>query len=89
MVFKSCLVLMVAGLLFSLLKVRKHYLSALLTLEAMVITALVFSLFLASEGGSHSWILLLLLGVVVCGAGLGLAVLISYIKHSGNDLISG
>nr|BBA10463.1 NADH dehydrogenase subunit 4L [Zaptyx stimpsoni strictaluna] len=66
----------------------KHYLSALLSLEAMILVLLVFVLtinFMFIEGlGIYMFVLTL----SVCEAAVGLTLLISVVKFKSNDLIN-
>nr|BBA10256.1 NADH dehydrogenase subunit 4L [Megalophaedusa tosaensis] len=66
----------------------KMYLTALLVLEGLVLSALAVSIFIlaCSFGGLYIFITLLALGV--CEAGLGLSLLMSYMKITGGNYIN-
>nr|BBA10637.1 NADH dehydrogenase subunit 4L [Megalophaedusa bilabrata] len=74
-------------LFFLFFLTKKLYLSALLVLESMVLTALVFCIFILAASSMSLYIFILLLTMAVCEAGLGLSVLMSYIKITGGNYI--
>nr|BBA10382.1 NADH dehydrogenase subunit 4L [Zaptyx pattalus] len=85
--FKFSFILLVVLHLF-FMSTKKHLLAALLSLEAMVLILLIFSLsisFMILEGLN---LYLFILTLSVSEAALGLALLMSYVKLKGSDLIS-
>nr|BBA10613.1 NADH dehydrogenase subunit 4L [Megalophaedusa kyotoensis] len=68
--------------------VKNQFLSALLMLETLVLTSLIFLMFLLSVYSSDLWIFLLLLTFGVCEAGLGLGLLLTNLKVKGSDFIN-
>nr|BBA10478.1 NADH dehydrogenase subunit 4L [Megalophaedusa dalli] len=74
-------------LFFLFFATKKLYLTALLILKSMLLTALVLSIFILSISSSSLCIFILLLTLAVCEAGLGLSVLMSYIKITGGNYI--
>lgn len=76
-------------IVFLYLLQRTHLLIALLTVEAIVLTLLVFTLLsqaLCPQGNSFFLFLLLTLGA--CEARLGLAILVSLSRAFGSDLLT-
>nr|BBA10658.1 NADH dehydrogenase subunit 4L [Megalophaedusa sugimotonis misaki] len=64
------------------------YLNALLLLESVVLTSLVLSIFVIWVSVNNLYVFILLLSLGVCEAGLGLSLLMSYIKIMGNNCIN-
>nr|BBA10076.1 NADH dehydrogenase subunit 4L [Phaedusa kelantanensis] len=69
-------------------KVQYHYLSALLIIEAIMLTAIIFMVFLSHLMHGSLNMYLLILTFSVGEAAMGLALLMSTIKLSGQDFIS-
>nr|BBA10079.1 NADH dehydrogenase subunit 4L [Megalophaedusa kyotoensis] len=82
------LLLLMFFLFFCFFSVKNQYLSALLMLETLVLTSLIFIMFLMSSYSSDLWIFLLMLTFGVSEAGLGLALLLTNLKMSGSDYIN-
>nr|BBA10274.1 NADH dehydrogenase subunit 4L [Megalophaedusa bilabrata] len=74
-------------LFFLFFAVKKLYLTTLVVLESMVLTSLVLVVFILSISSSSLYIFIFLLVLAVCEAGLGLSVLMSYIKITGGNYI--
>nr|BBA10619.1 NADH dehydrogenase subunit 4L [Tyrannophaedusa iotaptyx] len=82
-----CLALLLV-LLFLIFFMTKHsFLSSLLVLESMVLTTMVILISLFWVVGINLFMFVLLLTLSVCEAGLGLSLLLSYIKTTGSDNI--
>nr|BBA10571.1 NADH dehydrogenase subunit 4L [Megalophaedusa puellaris] len=79
--------LLMVFLLLLFFSYQSVYLNALLVLESMVLSSLVLSLFLLSTSMNNLYIFMLLLTLGVCEAGLGLSLLMSYIKITGSSYI--
>nr|BBA10679.1 NADH dehydrogenase subunit 4L [Zaptyx exulans] len=73
---------------FYLYSTYSHYLSALLILESMVLILLIFVVTFSFSLLEGLMIYLFVLTLSVCEAALGLTLLISLVKLSGNDLIT-
>nr|BBA10697.1 NADH dehydrogenase subunit 4L [Phaedusa valida fasciata] len=74
-------------LLMFLLKTKVHFLRAFLILEAIMLTVLVVSILFLMRLQNEPFMFLLLLTFAVCEAGLGLSLLLTYIKATGSDMI--
>nr|BBA10106.1 NADH dehydrogenase subunit 4L [Megalophaedusa sugimotonis sugimotonis] len=79
--------LQMATLILLFFSSQSLYLNALLILESVVLSSLVLSLFILSASMGNLYIFMLLLTFGVCEAGLGLSLLMSYIKITGNNYI--
>nr|BBA10574.1 NADH dehydrogenase subunit 4L [Megalophaedusa hakonensis] len=88
MVIPIFLLTLLLLLFVSFISAKKQLLPALLLLEALVLNALLLSLFFLSKSESSLFIFILLLTLGVCEAGLALSLLLSYIKVSGSDYIN-
>nr|BBA10001.1 NADH dehydrogenase subunit 4L [Megalophaedusa surugensis] len=82
-----CLSLLMVLLLVIFFSTKKSFLSSLLVLESMVLISLVLSISLFWLAGNDLFLFVLLLTFVVCEAGLGLSLLLSYMKITGSDNI--
>nr|BBA10082.1 NADH dehydrogenase subunit 4L [Stereophaedusa stereoma] len=85
--FTNFLFLLMVLLLLFLFNTKMHYLRAFLILEALMLNALVISIFVLSAVQINPFIFLLLLTFAVCEAGIGLSLLLTYIKMNGSDSI--
>nr|BBA10202.1 NADH dehydrogenase subunit 4L [Stereophaedusa vasta] len=85
--FNNFLFLLMVLLLFFLFNTKMHMLRALLILEAMMLNALVISIFVLGYLQLEPSLFLLLLTFAVCEAGMGLSLLLTYIKTTGSDMI--
>nr|BBA10112.1 NADH dehydrogenase subunit 4L [Stereophaedusa okimodoki]BBA10115.1 NADH dehydrogenase subunit 4L [Stereophaedusa okimodoki] len=88
MYITTFLFLLMVGYFFFLYETKIHILRAMLILEAMMLTALIISIFMLSSMANAPFLFLLLLTFAVCEAGLGLSILLTYIKLMGSDMIS-
>nr|BBA10607.1 NADH dehydrogenase subunit 4L [Atractophaedusa antibouddah] len=68
--------------------VQYHYLNCLLILESIMLFALTMILYLYFNAMTSGSMFLLILTLAVCEAALGLVLLVSYVKLSGNDYMS-
>nr|BBA10721.1 NADH dehydrogenase subunit 4L [Megalophaedusa expansilabris] len=75
------LLMLLLGVFFSTIK---QFLLAMLVLKSIVLTSLMFILFILSMYESSFMVFILLLTLGVCEAGLGLSLLMSLIKVSGS-----
>nr|BBA10175.1 NADH dehydrogenase subunit 4L [Stereophaedusa viridiflava]BBA10394.1 NADH dehydrogenase subunit 4L [Stereophaedusa ujiguntoensis] len=87
MYYISFLFLLMVLLLFFLFNTKMHLLRALLILEAMMLNLLLISIFILGSVQFEPFMFLLLLTFAVVEAGMGLSLLLSYIKTTGSDLI--
>nr|BBA10703.1 NADH dehydrogenase subunit 4L [Zaptyx hyperoptyx] len=71
-----------------LLKIKLHFLGALLTLEAMVLFLLILTVSLSYSTLEGLNIYYFVLTLSVCEAAFGLTLLISVVKLKGSDLIN-
>nr|BBA10163.1 NADH dehydrogenase subunit 4L [Stereophaedusa addisoni] len=78
--------LMVLMLIF-FFNTKVHYMRAFLILEALMLTALLVSFYILSLLQVEPFLFLLLLTFTVGEAGLGLSLLLTYIKSTGSDQI--
>nr|BBA10475.1 NADH dehydrogenase subunit 4L [Megalophaedusa hickonis fultoni] len=67
---------------------KMHMLRALLILELMILNALMISMLLLGSMQYEPFMLLLLLTFAVVEAGMGLSLLLTYMKTTGNDMIT-
>nr|BBA10754.1 NADH dehydrogenase subunit 4L [Phaedusa tripleuroptyx] len=79
--------LMVLLLLF-FYNTKIHYMRAFLILECMMLTALLISFYILSLLQVEPFLFLVVLTFAVCEAGLGLSLLLTYIKTTGSDQIN-
>nr|BBA10118.1 NADH dehydrogenase subunit 4L [Megalophaedusa oxycyma] len=84
----SVLSFLLVSLVFMFFMGPKSYLSSLLILESMVLVSLVMLISFFWVASYCLFLFILLLTLSVCEAGLGLSLLLSYMKTSGNDSIS-
>nr|BBA10205.1 NADH dehydrogenase subunit 4L [Stereophaedusa nugax] len=87
MSFNLFLTLLMVLLLLFFFNTKTHYMRAFLILEAMMLTALLISFYVLSLLQVEPFLFLLLLTFAVCEAGLGLSLLLTYIKTTGSDQI--
>nr|BBA10181.1 NADH dehydrogenase subunit 4L [Stereophaedusa interlamellaris] len=87
MYFNNFLFLLMVLLFFFLLNTKMHMLRAILILEAMMLNTLVISIFTLGGLQFEPFMFLLLLTFAVCEAGMGLSLLLTYMKTTGSDLI--
>nr|BBA10262.1 NADH dehydrogenase subunit 4L [Stereophaedusa hemileuca hemileuca] len=80
------LLLMVLILLF-FFNTKNHFMVALLILETLMLITLVISIYLLSLLQIEPFMFLVLLTFAVCEAGLGLSLLLTYIKTTGSDML--
>nr|BBA10280.1 NADH dehydrogenase subunit 4L [Stereophaedusa una] len=85
MLFSSYLLLLMVLFMFIFFNVKFHFLRAFLILEAMMLTALLITISLLSSVQTEPFMFLTLLTFAVIEAGLGLSLLLSFIKLTGND----
>nr|BBA10442.1 NADH dehydrogenase subunit 4L [Stereophaedusa nishinoshimana] len=85
--FNNFLFLLLVILLFFLFNTKMHMLRALLILEAMMLNALVISVLFLGSFQYEPFMFLLLLTFAVVEAGMGLSLLLTYMKTSGSDMI--
>nr|YP_009460053.1 NADH dehydrogenase subunit 4L [Auriculastra duplicata]AUT77316.1 NADH dehydrogenase subunit 4L [Auriculastra duplicata] len=65
-----------------------HVLNLLISLEAAMLSVLVFYYFATSLYSSNSVLFLMLLTFAACEAAFGLSLLVSLLRLRGNDLVS-
>nr|BBA10856.1 NADH dehydrogenase subunit 4L [Luchuphaedusa nesiothauma] len=87
MSFVSFLFLLMAMLVLFLFNTKMFYLRALLILEALMLTALMISILVLGNLQYEPFMFLLLLTFAVSEAGLGLSLLLTYMKNIGSDLV--
>nr|BBA10103.1 NADH dehydrogenase subunit 4L [Stereophaedusa tabukii] len=87
MYFINFLFLLMVLLFFIFFNTKMHFLRAFLILEALMLNALVITIFVFSSFMFNPFMFLLLLTFAVCEAGMGLSLLLTYIKLNGSDLI--
>nr|BBA10334.1 NADH dehydrogenase subunit 4L [Stereophaedusa japonica oostoma] len=87
MFFNSYLFLLMVFLYFILFNTKGHLLRALIILEALMLNALIIALFSLSSLHYEPFLFLLLLTFAVVEAGMGLSLLLTYMKVSGSDMI--
>nr|BBA10229.1 NADH dehydrogenase subunit 4L [Stereophaedusa ultima] len=85
--FNNFLFLLLVILLVFLFNTKMHMLRALLILEAMMLNALVISVLFLGSCQYEPNMFLLLLTFAVVEAGMGLSLLLTYMKTSGSDMI--
>nr|BBA10343.1 NADH dehydrogenase subunit 4L [Hemiphaedusa koshikijimana] len=85
--FTNFLFLLMVFLTLFLFNTKMHYLRAFLILEALMLNALVISIFTLSSVQINPFTFLILLTFAVCEAGIGLSLLLTYIKMTGSDSI--
>nr|BBA10148.1 NADH dehydrogenase subunit 4L [Stereophaedusa vasta] len=85
--FNNFLFLLMVLMLFFLFNTKMHMLRGLLILEAMMLNALMMSIFILGNLQLEPYLFLLLLTFAVCEAGMGLSLLLTYIKIVGSDSI--
>nr|BBA10460.1 NADH dehydrogenase subunit 4L [Stereophaedusa costifera] len=87
MYFNSYLFLLMVLLFLFLFNTKGHFLRALLILEAIMLNALVISILFLGSLQYEPFMFLLLLTFAVVEAGMGLSLLLTYMKVSGSDMI--
>nr|BBA10301.1 NADH dehydrogenase subunit 4L [Stereophaedusa hiraseana] len=87
MYFNNFLFLLMVFLFFFFFNTKMHMLRAFLILEAIMLNTLVISIFILSSFQFEPFMFLLLLTFAVCEAGMGLSLLLTYMKITGSDLI--
>nr|BBA10304.1 NADH dehydrogenase subunit 4L [Stereophaedusa japonica] len=87
MFFNNYLFLLMVFLFFFLFNTKGHLLRALLILETMMLNALVISVNFLGSLQYEPFMFLLLLTFAVVEAGMGLSLLLTYMKVSGGDTI--
>nr|BBA10184.1 NADH dehydrogenase subunit 4L [Stereophaedusa elongata] len=87
MYFNSFLFMVMVMLLFFFMNTKMHMLRAILILEAMILNMLVISIFTLGGLQFEPFMFLLLLTFAVCEAGMGLSLLLTYMKTTGSDMI--
>nr|BBA10445.1 NADH dehydrogenase subunit 4L [Stereophaedusa japonica] len=87
MFFKSYLFLLMVLLFFFLFNTKVHLLRALLILETMMLNALLISVLFLSSFQYEPFVFLFLLTFAVVEAGMGLSLLLTYMKVTGGDMI--
>nr|BBA10088.1 NADH dehydrogenase subunit 4L [Megalophaedusa hickonis hickonis] len=85
--FNSYLFLLMVLLFFFLFNTKMHLLRALLILEAMMLNALVISVLFLGSFQYEPFMFLLLLTFAVVEAGIGLSLLLTFMKTTGSDMI--
>nr|BBA10031.1 NADH dehydrogenase subunit 4L [Megalophaedusa aurantiaca] len=88
MICLSGLAMLMVFFSYIIFNTKKYILSSLLMLEATVLLSLILSIYFMVLSGYSLSFFILLLTFGVCEAGLGLSLLLSYIKVSGNGSIS-
>nr|BBA10646.1 NADH dehydrogenase subunit 4L [Tyrannophaedusa mikado] len=83
-----CLAMLLVLLAIIFFSNKRSFLSALLVLETIVLASLLISISLLWVWGNSLFLFVLLLTFGVCEAGMGLSLLLSYIKITGNAIIS-
>nr|YP_010574761.1 NADH dehydrogenase subunit 4L [Verconia nivalis]UZI00332.1 NADH dehydrogenase subunit 4L [Verconia nivalis] len=73
---------------FSFAKLNKHMLILLISLEALMLSLLVFLLSFSFFYGISFHLFLVLLTFAACEAALGLGLLVSMLRLRGNDYVS-
>nr|YP_010757435.1 NADH dehydrogenase subunit 4L [Leofa pulchella]WEU77778.1 NADH dehydrogenase subunit 4L [Leofa pulchella] len=74
--------------LMSLLIIRKHVFMCLISLEFIVISLLMISVYYLLMFSSSYYIMILMMVFFVCEGVLGLSVLVSLIRCYGNDYLT-
>nr|BBA10025.1 NADH dehydrogenase subunit 4L [Stereophaedusa goniopoma]BBA10466.1 NADH dehydrogenase subunit 4L [Stereophaedusa japonica]BBA10472.1 NADH dehydrogenase subunit 4L [Phaedusa pallens]BBA10778.1 NADH dehydrogenase subunit 4L [Stereophaedusa goniopoma] len=87
MFFHNYLFLLMVLLLFFLFNTKGHLLRALLILEAMMLNALVISVLFLGSLQYEPFMFLFIMTFAVVEAGMGLSLLLTYMKVSGGDTI--
>nr|BBA10367.1 NADH dehydrogenase subunit 4L [Stereophaedusa japonica chichibuensis] len=87
MFFNNYLFFLMVLLLFFLFNTKGHLLRALMILEALMLNALVISVMFLSFLQYEPFLFLLLLTFAVVEAGMGLSMLLTYMKVTGGDMI--
>nr|BBA10019.1 NADH dehydrogenase subunit 4L [Megalophaedusa proba caryostoma] len=88
MFFPLILLTLLFVLICSFFSIKKHFLAALLLLESIVLISLLITLFVLGFESGSLYIFIMVLTLGVCEAGLGLSLLISFIKITSTDLLS-
>nr|BBA10526.1 NADH dehydrogenase subunit 4L [Stereophaedusa jacobiana] len=87
MSFNLFLFFLMVLLLIFFFNTKVHYMPAFLTLKSLMLTALLISFNILSLLQVEPFMFLLLLTFAVGEAGLGLSLLLTYIKTTGSDQI--
>nr|BBA10415.1 NADH dehydrogenase subunit 4L [Stereophaedusa ijimae] len=87
MYFNSYLFMLMVLLFFFFFNTKMYMLRALMILEAMMLNALVISMLLLGYLMYEPSMLLLLMTFAVVEAGMGLSLLLTYMKTTGSDMI--
>nr|BBA10340.1 NADH dehydrogenase subunit 4L [Stereophaedusa moriyai] len=87
MYFNNFLFLLMVLLLFIFFNTKMHMLRALLILEALMLNALLISILMLGGLQFEPLMFLLLLTFAVAEAGMGLSLLLTFMKTTGSDLI--
>nr|BBA10649.1 NADH dehydrogenase subunit 4L [Megalophaedusa hickonis mikawa] len=85
--FNNYLFLLMVFLFFFLFNTKIHFLRAFLILEAMMLNALVISILFLGSFQFEPFMFLLLLTFAVVEAGIGLSLLLTFMKFSGKNMI--
>nr|BBA10745.1 NADH dehydrogenase subunit 4L [Stereophaedusa jacobiella] len=88
MSFNLFLFFLMVLLLIFFFNTKVHYMRAFLILESLILTALLISFYILSLLQVEPFMFLLLLTFAVGEAGLGLSLLLTYIKITGSDQIN-
>nr|BBA10034.1 NADH dehydrogenase subunit 4L [Stereophaedusa mima] len=88
MLFSSYLLLLMVLLMLLLLNSKRHFLRAFLILEVTMLTSLLITINLLGNIQYEPFMFLTILTFAVIEAGLGLSLLLTYIKINGSDTIN-
>nr|BBA10067.1 NADH dehydrogenase subunit 4L [Stereophaedusa inclyta] len=87
MSFISFLSLLMVMLIVFLFNTKMYFLRAILILEALMLSVLMISIFVLGSLQFEPFLFLLLLTFAVSEAGLGLSLLLTYMKTTGSDMM--
>nr|BBA10346.1 NADH dehydrogenase subunit 4L [Stereophaedusa azumai] len=85
MLFASYLIMLMVFLMLIFFNTKLHFLRSFLVLEAMMLTALLVTITVLSMVQTEPFMFMTLLTFAVIEAGLGLSLLLSYVKITGSD----
>nr|ADD62153.1 NADH dehydrogenase subunit 4L [Takobia yixiani] len=74
--------------LWSFAKLRSHIISSLLSLEFASLSVYLLLFKFITEAPSETYVSLVYLTLAACEGALGLSILVTLIKHKGNDYLS-
>ena len=83
--FKISSIFIFILILFKIYFIRNHFLSFLLSLEVIILLLVFLSGIMSTGGISTSWFLCLFL-VIVCGASVGISILVNLIRIHSKEI---